>query len=96
MDGWIFYLVGMATKTANPELDVKAAVDIATRYLLELFPKVPAHDVSLEEVEFDNNGWHVTLGFTDPSIPRLLSGRIYKIFLVSKGGVVKSMKIRNP
>lgn len=49
-------------------MDVKEAVQIATRHLIDLFDSEDISNVGLEEVEFDEQDdlWVVTIGFSRP------------------------------
>ena len=50
------------------DADVKEAVQLAKRHLLQVFSGEKITDVGLEEVEFDNTkgDWKITMGFTRP------------------------------
>lgn len=49
-------------------MDVKLAVDLAKKYVKDLFENEGIFDVGLEEVEFDDRAqkWNVTIGFSRP------------------------------
>jgi hypothetical protein len=49
-------------------MDVKEAVALAKRHILELFAEEQVANLGLEEVEFDDssNEWSVTVGFSRP------------------------------
>ena len=91
--------------TRSNSIDVKAAVKIAMKYLLEFQDVIPVRDVRLEETEYADSGeWLITLSTAEtPTAPlgglaaALGSGkRIYKIFRIdAETGDVKSMKVRS-
>lgn len=74
-------------------IDVKQAADIASQYLISLFPN-KAFSIQLEEVELSEDGkyWYITLSFKE----RPVSGfKNYKLFKINaETGQVHSMKIR--
>ncbi len=87
-------------------MDAKEAVKIAVDFVQDTFRETEYNDLTLEEIEFDdeNNIWNVTLGLIREQNPLLmLSGghgqhqRDYKIFKIDNDtGIVKSMRFRNP
>lgn len=95
----------MPATASQKIIDVKEAVQIASRRLCELYPRTGAADIGLEEVEIEGSHWEVTLSFTNPrpQMPKLgqLFGvgedRVYKKFGVDKRtGEVLFMRIRKP
>lgn len=82
-------------------IPVTQAVEKATHYFLQLFPKY-SNDMRLEEVEKteDDQYWLVTLGYaTAPpnSVAGLFAGREYKVVkLRASDGEPVSVKIRKP
>jgi hypothetical protein len=78
-------------------IDVKQAVDIASRYLISLFADKAPSNVQLEEVELseDEKYWFITLSFME-MLPFLVNPRkSYKLFKINADtGQVQSMKIR--
>lgn len=87
-------------------IDVKEAVKIATNYAKDIFPEGTFDQLTLEEVELDENGpfWNVTLGMgkiIQDSPFDILSGKgaklivKYKVFKIhGETGKVHSVKIR--
>ena len=83
-------------------MDVKEAVDVATKYLRSLYPQ--AANIRLEEVESTDSRWLITLSFVhlddalSDQIGRISWGgsqRDYKEFTVdAESGAVRAMKIR--
>lgn len=81
-------------------IDVKAAVQIAKAFVLDLFQDEGVSDLGLEEVEYEEEegSWYVTVGFSRPwDFPRgslsVFSGstnpkRTYKRVHVKDGKVV--------
>ncbi len=49
-------------------MDVKEAVDLAKKYVIDLFANEGIVNLGLEEVEFDDSDgvWNVTIGFSRP------------------------------
>ena len=49
-------------------MEVKQAVTMAKRYVIDLFEAEQITNVGLEEIEFDemSNCWKVTIGFSRP------------------------------
>lgn len=49
-------------------MDVKSAIDLAKRYIWEIFRDDNIDEVALEEVEFDEarSRWRITIGFSRP------------------------------
>ena len=49
-------------------MEVKQAVTMAKRYVIDLFEAEQITNVGLEEIEFDvsSNSWKVTIGFSRP------------------------------
>ncbi|MDB9517210.1 hypothetical protein PN466_09645 [Roseofilum reptotaenium CS-1145] len=88
-------------------LQVEQAVSQARLYFEKLLPQLGEgiEDLQLEEVEFSEDKWLITLGYTRPTKikqnPLLPVAdnwqyeRVYKIFTInSKTNEVESMKIR--
>lgn len=86
------------------ELEVKQAVDIAKRYVADLFADEGVVNLGLEEIDYDEDHevWRITLGF---SRVRDLSGhelnhvfatsrRDYKVVSIDHSGRVLSVKNR--
>lgn len=75
-------------------MDVKNAVKLAIRYIVDLFEDEDISNVGLEEVEFDHDDstWVVTVGFSRPwdypkNVVTALSGesrprRSYKVLTI--------------
>jgi hypothetical protein len=88
-------------------MDVKHAVDIAKKYVGELFVQEGISNLGLEEVEFDEQmgEWRVTVGFSRPwdSIGGIAGfatqpnpRRSYKVVRISDAsGLVVSVKNRD-
>lgn len=85
-------------------LEVKQAVDIAKRYIADLFSEEGVVNLGLEEIDYDepSSVWRITLGF---SRVRDLSGRElnqvfavarrdYKVVSIDSSGRVLSVKNR--
>lgn len=86
------------------DLKVKQAVDIAKRYVADLFSEEGVVNLGLEEIDYDESQsvWRITLGF---SRVRDLSGRDlnpvfamarrdYKVVSIDNSGRVLSVKNR--
>ncbi|MBP0030599.1 hypothetical protein [Roseofilum sp. Guam] len=86
---------------------VEQAVRLAKAYFEQLLPQLGEgiEDLRLEEVEFSEDKWLITLGYTcstkikqNPLLPvtdNWQYERVYKIFTInSKTNEVESMKIR--
>lgn len=76
-------------------MTVKDAVQIATKYLKDLYPDI--RGLQLEEIETDDSGEHflVTMSFVEPETLSVLLSRGYKQLKIRKAdGEVLSMKIR--
>ncbi len=93
----------MPATSANETIDVKKATAIAIIHLHGLYPRIPAADVALEEVELSGEHWEITLSFTKPhgkplKLPEIFGeNRIYKKFGINKTtGEVVFMRIRKP
>lgn len=93
--------LGIMPATAQPEVELKDAVQIALQQFTTILPHL-ANNLSLEEIETSEDGrhWLVTLGYDDQS--KLLRAialeppRGYKIFKIEKtSGKFVSMKIRS-
>lgn len=93
-------------------ITVKSAVATAIDYVKDLYEGKNLRDLLLEEVEFSDNHWIITVGFSLPEIKeetaslsslvipnktsRMLS-RHYKVVNIdAETGIPISMKIRNP
>lgn len=88
------------------EMNVKEAIDIAKRYIREIYSGEKIENLGLEEVEFEemHGTWSVTLGFSRPwqhaAVGTFLHDfspkrRDYKIIRISdKDGKVLSVKNR--
>ena len=84
-------------------MDVKEAVEVATKHFEDLYPTTSLRDVLLEEVELseDEQTWLVTLGF-DRKLPGTLGAiganeysRAYKLFKIDdQTGKVYSVTMR--
>lgn len=88
-------------------LEVKAAVEIALRFLGQMYSGSQISHTRLEEVELaeDGNSWHVTLSYLRDRSPTEIADAItaapavreFKVItILSDTGEVKSMKIRQP
>lgn len=85
-------------------MDVRQAVDQAKRYVVELFTNEGITNLGLEEVEFDDGVWNVTVGFSRPwdtpsgfaaLAQAQLQRRSYKIVRIDDGSAhVLSVKNR--
>ena len=88
-------------------MDVKLVVQIAKRYVTELFEGEPIANVGLEEVVYEDESdtWKITIGFTRPwhrrnpqtAAEKLASPfeRSYKVVQVDdQSGKVESLKDR--
>jgi len=83
-------------------MDVKAVVDLAKRYVADLFSSEGLENVGLEEVDYDDvhETWHVTIGFSRPWDRQVIVGlntgtrRAYKVVSIDKEGKVLSVKNR--
>ena len=84
-------------------MEVKQAVEVAKRYIIDLFEDEHISDIGLEEIETDQGGcWQITIGFSRPwdrNVGAVLSGtrsRTYKTIRVSdEDGRVLSVKDRS-
>ena len=71
-------------------MNVKQAVEVAKRYVFDLFQDEAITDIGLEEIEFDDveRHWKVTIGFTRPwdqnidSVLGRKNSRTYKRLLI--------------
>jgi len=61
-------------------IDIKEAVGIGTKFLVDMFPD--AQGVRLEEVDLTGQYWHVVLSFDgpEPSALALMKGQTGRIF----------------
>ena len=83
-------------------MDVKQAVEIARKYVEELFAEEQIMNVKLEEIDAEELGyWRITIGFSRPLITNFSSllgsekSRTYKVVLVrDRDGQVLSVKNR--
>ena len=83
------------------EMDVKEAVQIAKKYVIDLFEEEGISDIGLEEVVFASNSWTITIGFSRPwnrNIGSVLGGQVsrsYKALRIQdEDGQVLSVKDR--
>jgi len=99
--------VAYADRRTECIVDVKAAVDNAKRWLVDVLQNEGVSNVGLEEVEFDREHgiWLITLGFSRPwntvrNVLTQISGepaprRAYRIIAVKEpNGEILSMKRR--
>jgi hypothetical protein len=83
-----------------PKIDVKSAVRRAIDYLDEFEEFIPAHDVRLEETEYDEAGfWLITVSTIDETLGPIAAlahpRRNYRQFRIdAETGEIKSMKVR--
>ena len=83
-------------------MDVKQAVQVAKKYVHELFKEEEIGNLALEEIDAEKEGfWRITIGFSRPwnrHIGTFFSGeqtRAYKVVLVrDSDGYVLSVKNR--
>lgn len=83
-------------------MNVKQAVEVARKYVKDLFAEEQIMNVTLEEVDAEEEGyWRITIGFSRPfnsNLSSLLSGeksRTYKVVLVrDSDGQILSVKSR--
>ena len=83
-------------------MDVKQAVEVARKYVEDLFAEEQIVNVALEEIDAEEEGfWRITIGFSRPlnaNFNRLLSAersRTYKVVLVrDSDGQILSVKNR--
>ena len=83
-------------------MDVKQAVEVARKYVEELFGEEQIMNVGLEEIDAEEEGfWRITIGFSRPwntKLRGLLSdekSRTYKVVLVrDSDGQILSVKNR--
>ena len=85
-------------------MDAKAAVDLAKRYIADLFAQEGVSNLGLEEVEFGDarEQWRVTVGFSRPwdhapiavFTGRAPMNRSYKIVIIDKDGKVLAVRNR--
>ena len=83
-------------------MDVKQAVEVARKYVEDLFAEEQIVNVALEEIDAEEEGfWRITIGFSRPlnaNFNRLLSverSRTYKVVLVrDSDGQILSVKNR--
>lgn len=50
----------------NERLSVRQAIDIAKKYLREVYDTEKISDLGLEEISSTDKEWHITLGFSRP------------------------------
>ena len=81
-------------------MEVKEAVQLAKRFIIDMFGDEQISNVGLEEVDFDskNKVWYVTIGFSRPwdvGLPIVKPNRSYKVVRIKDaGGDVLSVKDR--
>lgn len=82
-------------------IDVKQAVDLAKRYVADLFAQEGVTNLGLEEVVYDetHDRWRITLGFSRPWDQRGLAAfagvpRTYKVITIDQTGAVLSVTNR--
>lgn len=79
---------------------VNDAVRAAAQFFAQLDHKPAYQELSVEEVELDEQGhfWSITLGYTAPNpLPLATPIKSYRVFRVNNStGEVVSMKIREP
>ena len=83
-------------------MDVKQAVEVARKYVEDLFAEEQIMNVALEEIDAEEVGfWRITIGFSRPwnsNFSSLLSSeksRTYKVVLVrDSDGQILSVKNR--
>lgn len=80
--------------TEQEQIDLRQAVDIATKTIRELYPEAALEDLLLEEVfHFETNQeWEVTLGFSLP-YSSAGSGAISTVFQQTRPRAYKRFKI---
>ena len=80
-------------------MNVKEAVELAKKHILELFAEEGISNVGLEEVEYDElqAAWHITIGFSRPWDHHVFEKdprRSYKVVNIGDDGQVRSVKNR--
>jgi hypothetical protein len=82
------------------DMNVKEAVELAKKHVIDLFSTEGVENVGLEEVEYDNDRsmWHITIGFSRPwdrpPVYEMGTKRSYKVVNISDEGNVVSVKNR--
>ena len=91
----------MGAGLVMPSLDARKAVAAAAAFFKTLYEGVQYEDLLVEEIEFDDVVWKVTLGYSRrPSSPMALIDNLrvereYKAFVVDATTFeVRSMKLR--
>lgn len=82
--------------------DMHEAVTSAVEVINDVYRDEGISDIEVEEIEFDDENWLITLGFTRQKVRKALGGlalptRTLKIVKIGRRtGQFAGMKIRNP